>query len=254
MPIIEKSGYQIPINFTASNLGYYFQFDEQQQNVKIIRKPQNRILFNTNELTFQFDKMTFYHDVPVLIGLEDKAYERELNQYFAEQLEQYYDNYEQLYEDSVKNNEDNTLYTHHSYVRKKCFTEDFGSILLVDSDAKALEDSDLNGIYSVQDFKITFASYNIDFKNQRFLELDDILDREKLNVLIRQKLLEKSENMEEGYDTIEEKNVDEIVSQMNQFFIEQNKTLTVYVNSPDWNKMPMRADFSLEEYESLLKS
>lgn len=253
IPVIEKSNYQVPINFIASNLGYYFQFDEQQQNVKIIHKQQDRILLNTNESSFQFKKMNFYHSVPVLIGLEDKTYEKKLNQYFAEQLEEYYNNYENIYENTIKNNAENTLYTHYNYVRKKCFTKDFGSILLIDSDAKSLEDVDVNGIYRVKDFRITFASYNIDFKNKRLLQLDDILDKEALNVLIRQKLLYLSENMEEGYESIEKENVDEIISQMNDFFIEQNKTLTVYVNSPDWNNMPIKVDFPLEEYESLLK-
>ncbi len=59
VPILEKSIYQIPINFTVSNLGLYFQYDTEQGIGKIIDKYDRRILMNTNRLSFQFEKMNF---------------------------------------------------------------------------------------------------------------------------------------------------------------------------------------------------
>jgi len=144
VPVIEKSIYQIPINFTVSNLGYYFQYDEQKQNVKIVYKNDDRILLNTNRLSFQFEKMSFNHTVPVLIGIQDKEYEKIINQYFDKHLQQNYNTYRELYEKTIKNNAENTLFTHNNYVRKQYFTENFGSILIIDNDTQSLEDSDLN--------------------------------------------------------------------------------------------------------------
>lgn len=252
-PVVEKSIYKIPINFVASNLGYYFQYNQQEEYVKVVSKNDDRIALNTNELSFQMEKMSFNHEMPVLIGIKDREYEKTLNQYFEEQLEQCYDTYRELYDTTIINNKENTLFTHNNYVIRKYFTENFCSILIIDNDAESLEDTDLNAIYRVQDFDMTYSAYNIDLENKKFLKLDDIINTQDFKKLIREQLLYFSEDMDENYEYINEENVDEIVLAMNEFFIDTNRTLTVYANLPEWCNMPIQVEFSLEKYEPYLK-
>jgi len=71
--------------------------------------------------------------------------------------------------------------------------------------------------------------------------------------LIREQLLYLSESMEKDYEFINEENVDDIVSNMNEFFIAPDKTLTVYANLPEWYNMPISTEFNFEEYKPYLK-
>lgn len=252
-PVVEKSIYKIPISFVASNLGYYFQYNQQEEYVKVVSKNDDRIALNTNKLSFQMEKMSFNHEMPVLIGIKDREYEKTLNQYFKEQLEQCYDTYRELYDTTIINNKENTLFTHNNYVIRKYFTEDFCSILIIDNDAESLEDTDLNAIYRVQDFDMTYSAYNIDLGNKKFLKLDDIINTQEFKKMIREQLLYLSGIMDENYEYINEQNVDDIVSDMNEFFIDTDKTLTVYANLPEWYNMPILARFNFEEYQPYLK-